>query len=295
MADPARRLAANVAGDFFVDESCIDCGACMWIAPETFRAAGDKSCVHHQPPDAESVGRAELALVACPTGSIGAAAEHDLARAAAAYPRPFAPDVLHVGFHDPSTYGATSWLLLRRSGNVLVDAPRFSEPLERRLEELGGVKLLFLTHRDDVGEHARFAARFGCKRVLHRADLAPDTRTVERVLDGVDPIELAGDLLAIPTPGHTRGSACLLYSPGAPGVPILFSGDHVAWSLSRNRPRALRDVCWHSFKELGESMARLARHRFEWVLPGHGAPGRLPPDEMAQAIAGCAREILASA
>lgn len=36
MAIPAKRLAANVDGDFFVDASCIDCDACRQIAPSTF-------------------------------------------------------------------------------------------------------------------------------------------------------------------------------------------------------------------------------------------------------------------
>ncbi|MDQ3651793.1 MAG: ferredoxin, partial [Acidobacteriota bacterium] len=42
MADPARRLAENVAGDFFVDGTCIDCDACRQIAPTTFRDHGDQ-------------------------------------------------------------------------------------------------------------------------------------------------------------------------------------------------------------------------------------------------------------
>ncbi|MCA1815544.1 MAG: ferredoxin, partial [Acidobacteria bacterium] len=49
MASPAKRLAENVAGDFYVDSSCIDCDACRQIAPATFRDHGDQSSVYRQP------------------------------------------------------------------------------------------------------------------------------------------------------------------------------------------------------------------------------------------------------
>ena len=45
MAQPEHRLPQNVDGDFFVDDTCIDCDACRQIAPETFRDHGDQSSV----------------------------------------------------------------------------------------------------------------------------------------------------------------------------------------------------------------------------------------------------------
>jgi glyoxylase-like metal-dependent hydrolase (beta-lactamase superfamily II) len=244
--------------------------------------------VRRQPAAGRERELAALALVACPTGSIGAHgvrrdfARAELSAATAAYPRELAPGVFHCGFHDEATFGATSWLLRRPDGNVLVDVPRFSEPLVRRIEALGGARLLFLTHCDDVGDHARFAARLGCQRVLHEGDVEEGTRAVERLLRGRDPVALAPDLLAIPTPGHTRGSACLLARET-----FLFSGDHVAWSDELGHPYAFRDVTWHDWDELVESMRRLAKLRFEWILPGHGAPGHLPAPAMREAMQRC--------
>jgi hypothetical protein len=56
------------------------------------------------------------------------------------------------------------------SCNVLIDSPRAASPLLKRLEALGGVSKLFLTHRDDVLDY-RFecvlpatAAASGCPR-----------------------------------------------------------------------------------------------------------------------------------
>jgi ferredoxin len=37
MADRTRRLPQNIAGDFFVDDSRIDCDTCRQIAPAHFR------------------------------------------------------------------------------------------------------------------------------------------------------------------------------------------------------------------------------------------------------------------
>jgi glyoxylase-like metal-dependent hydrolase (beta-lactamase superfamily II)/ferredoxin len=282
MADPRRRHAENVPGDFFVDASCIDCDACRWIAPESFAEASDHSFVARQPESAAQIRRAELALVACPTGSIGITARRSLTDAARAFPDPLDREVSHCGYHAESSFGAASFLLRRADGNVLVDSPRFAAPLVKRIEALGGVKWLFLTHQDDVADHAKFAAHFGCERILHRADLGSSTRAVERVIDGADPVRLADDLEVIPTPGHTAGSACLLHRGTH-----LFTGDHLAFSPRLGHPYAFRDACWYSWPELVHSMERLAEHRFEWILPGHGRLCHFEAGEMRRQMQRC--------
>jgi ferredoxin len=72
MANPNLRLAENAAGEFFVDSTCIDCDTCRKIASATFRDHGDQSSVYRQPESEEELQLANMALVACPTGSIGA-------------------------------------------------------------------------------------------------------------------------------------------------------------------------------------------------------------------------------
>src|SRR5918911_1897442 len=78
MAKLARRLAENVEGDFYVDDTCIDCDACRQIAPATFCDAGEQSVVYHQPEAEEETRLALMALVACPTASIGVMKKHDM-------------------------------------------------------------------------------------------------------------------------------------------------------------------------------------------------------------------------
>jgi hypothetical protein len=63
MAQIGERLPQNVPGEFFVDESCIDCDACRQIAPASFRDHGGKSSVYHQPENPGELHRAFMALV----------------------------------------------------------------------------------------------------------------------------------------------------------------------------------------------------------------------------------------
>ena len=148
------------------------------------------------------------------------------------------------------------------------------EHLARRFAEHGGIRYIFLTHRDDVADAEKWAERFAAIRFIHRLELASQPGA-ERVLDAFEPVELAPMFLAIPTPGHTRGHCALLYRDE-----FLFTGDHLCWSRERNALHAYRDVCWHSWRQQTESLAKLERYSFEWVLPGHGQRIRLPRDEM---------------
>ncbi|HUA61823.1 MAG TPA: MBL fold metallo-hydrolase, partial [Verrucomicrobiae bacterium] len=184
----------------------------------------------------------------------------------------------YCGFNSRKSFGGNSYFLKHAGGNWLIDAPRFVERLAVRLAAEGGVRYIFLTHRDDVADAGRYARRFAAERIIHRLELAaqPDA---ERVLDGFDPIELAPGFLAIPTPGHTRGH-CVLLAENR----WLFAGDHIWWSRHRGRLTASRDVCWYSWREQVASVRRLAAYSFEWVLPGHGQRVHFPREQMAAQI-----------
>lgn len=273
MARVEDRLSENAPGDLFVDASCIDCDACRQIAPAVFGRSrlAEQSIVVRQPAGAEERRRAAMALVTCPTSSIGSASKAGVRAAAAAFPEPVAPGVHYCGYASESSYGASSYLLERPEGNVLVDSPRAAPPLLARLAELGGARTMFLTHRDDVADHERFRAALGCERVMMRADVTAATAAIERQLEGDEPVALGPDLLVIPLPGHTRGSAALLA-----GDEYLFTGDHLWWSAELGALHASRAVCWHSWQAQTRSMERLLDHRFEWVLPGHGRRWQAP-------------------
>jgi glyoxylase-like metal-dependent hydrolase (beta-lactamase superfamily II) len=151
--------------------------------------------------------------------------------------------------------------------------------LVKQLEALGGVKYLYLTHRDDVADHQKFHDYFGCDRILHSADLGSNIQSVEQTLDGKDAIPLLSDVSIIPVPGHSPGHTVLLYRDE-----FLFTGDHLAWSARLNKLNAFRDYCWYSWPAQIESMKRLLDYDFAWVLPGHGRRYHTPPDKMKQSL-----------
>lgn len=267
MALAARRLHENAPGRFFVDDSCIDCAKCREVAPGTFGYAEGRgmSYVASQPSTSAAEHRALMALVACPTSSIGTAPPLDARAAAASYPEEIAPGVFDCGFTSAASYGASSYLLTRPDGNVLVDSPRAAGPLLDSIDRMGGVGVMLLTHGDDVADHARFRRRFGCVRVLHEGDITRGTADVEWRLSGEGPVPLGEGLTVIPVPGHTRGSVALLADET-----YLFTGDHLWGNEDGSALSASRSVCWFSWSHQRRSLERLLDLRFEWVLPGHG-------------------------
>src|SRR5438874_10139669 len=101
------------------------------------------------------------------------------------------------------------------------------------------------------------------------AEAGLDLRPPELICDLDDGQKVRGagmTLTAVYTPGHTRGSTCLLLEvDGEP--PILFSGDHLFMgSIGRT------DLPGGSFQVLMESMAEkiLPMGDETQVLPGHG-------------------------
>jgi glyoxylase-like metal-dependent hydrolase (beta-lactamase superfamily II)/ferredoxin len=268
MARRDQAVAENAPGELFVDDTCIECDTCRELAPETYGSTeSGQSFVRRQPRTDPEWRSALWAVVSCPTASIGA--ERSSREAARDLPVPVDGPVFRCGYSSEDSYGAQSYLVTRPDGNVLIDSPRFVAPLAKRIDELGGVRWMFLTHRDDVADHAKFRERFGCDRVLHRDDAFFD---VEVALDGDR--ELAPGLRVLHLPGHTRGSCALLVDDT-----YLFTGDHL-WSDGEGRLEMGRSVSWYSWSEQKKSLRRLLDFRFEWVLPGHGRSLHLPAERM---------------
>ncbi len=267
MANLNTRLPENTPGDFFVDSTCIDCDTCSQLAPQIFRDHGEQCSVYRQPENAEQLRLALMSLVACPTGSIGSTASHDVRIGIDAFPALIADNVYFCGFTSESSFGGWSYLIHRAEadgGNVMVDSPRFTSHLVKRIAALGGIQKMFLTHKDDIADHARYADRFGCERIMHKDDGA-SRLGIERIVEGEEPVWLDDELLIIPTPGHTRGHMLLLYKNR-----FLFTGDHLAWSPKRQTLTAFPSVAWYSWAEQIRSMEKLLPYSFAWVLPGHG-------------------------
>lgn len=284
MANPKLKLAENVAGAFYVDSTCINCDTCRQLAPASFGDHGGQSSVYRQPQSEKETRLAEMAIIACPTGSIGANGKSNAKNAVDAFPLPIAENIFYCGFNSEKSFGAWSYLIARpkeKGGNVLIDSPRFSAPLVKNIEALGGISTIFLSHRDDIADHARYAGKFNAKRIMHAGDNA-EKYGVEQTIQGEAAVELDDDLTIMPVAGHTRGSMVLLYKNK-----FLFTGDHLAWSPKRESLIAFRNACWYSWTEQTRTMAKLLDYTFEWVLPGHGRIACRPKEEMRKHLIGC--------
>ncbi|MDQ1392777.1 MAG: hypothetical protein QOF30_1754 [Acidimicrobiaceae bacterium] len=267
------RHPANAPGDWYVDTRCIDCGACRQLAPDTFTQARGQSLVAAQPDPGEAHTAAWRASVACPTQSIGTLSRQP--RPEGLFPQELSDGVYYCGFNSEHSFGANAFFVRRPRGNFLVDAPRWSRRLARPIEELGGIDDVLLTHRDDVADAEQWASRFGARVWIH-ADDADAAPFATDHLEGLGDTEIRPGLVAVPLPGHTKGSVGFVLEER-----YLFSGDSLAWDSDRGDLTAFRHACWYSWSEQAASLGRLAvRHRFSWVLAGHGGRHEAHDDEM---------------
>lgn len=280
MADPRRRHKLNVPGPWFVDTTCIDCDVVRHLAPGLFAEAPDGlSYVARQPAGPEEELAATRALLACPTGSVGGPLRKELVERA--YPWEVEPGsgVSMLGYTSEDSFGAMSYLAERPEGNLMVDSPRWNGHLEKAIAARGGLGSILLTHRDDVADAGRYAERFGARVVIHEDDARAAPKGPETFVFR-ETTKLQRGVLAIPTPGHTKGHAVYLVDDT-----YLFTGDTLHWSRVRQDLGAWEGVCWYDWGAQADSLERLAReHRFAWVLPGHGGRGHAPPDEMRRRL-----------
>jgi len=281
MADPHKRLDMNVAGNFYVDATCINCDACRQLAPASFEEVGDYSAVVRQPVTEPERRQAYRALLACPTGSIGTE-QNDRSSLNAAkgdFPLLLEDGVSYCGFNSEKSFGANSFFVQHPGGNWLIDSPRYLKHLVEAFERMGGLASIFLTHEDDVADAAKYARRFGARRIIHREDAhaMPDA---EEIVEGTEVRSFGKDFRVIPVPGHTAGSICLLYRDR-----FLFTGDHLWWEPETARLESPRQLVWNG-EALRRSIETLAQHSFEWVLAGHGGRIHLSPEQMHIALHG---------
>jgi glyoxylase-like metal-dependent hydrolase (beta-lactamase superfamily II) len=263
----------SAPGDWFIDTACIDCGASRHVAPDLIVARYGKSVFARQPATSDERLAAWRALLVCPTASVRSETKQPRPHATI-FPEQLTDGVWRCGFNARSSFGAHSYFVGRSSGNLLVDAPRFATELVKWFEDAGGIAHILLSHRDDVADAGKYAEHFGARVWIHHDDRSAAPYATD-LIEAELARTIAPGLVAIPVPGHTRGSVVYLLDDRA-----LFAGDSLAWSMREHDLVAFRDACWYSWSALTASLAKLADCRFEWLLPGHGWPIHLPADEM---------------
>lgn len=266
------RNPASAEGDWYIDERCIDCAASREVAPGLIVERGGKSVFARQPETDDEVRTAWRAALLCPTASVGREGRHQ--QPPDLFPQELERGIYRCGYNARSSFGAHSYFIQREEGNLLVDSPRYVSRLVQAFERMGGVADVLLSHQDDVADAEKFAERFSARVWIHEDDRAAAPYATN-VLKGMEATDLGAHLIAIPVPGHTRGSVVYLWRDT-----YLFSGDSFAWSHETNDLTAFREACWCSWGELKRSLDRLTKYGFEWILPGHGHSVHLTAAEM---------------
>ena len=142
----------------------IGCDTCRELSPKFYKLNpegkganpfGGKSEVYHLPQSDQDWTDYLKAELSCPVFAIhsGKKPKGALAKAKHDLPTPFldTKDIFFMGWTDSNTAGCWSYLITRPSGNVMVDVPRYNGALANRLQELGGIKYILMTHRYGLG------------------------------------------------------------------------------------------------------------------------------------------------
>lgn len=256
----------NIEGSLYVDTTCIDCETCFHIAPHIFKEDNNLSIVVQQPKSREEWSAAKEAILSCPTSSIGVNAPPDeFKNAPLTFPRHITDTIYYCGYTSVDSYGATSYLIQSTEGNILIDSPRFNTQLVKEIEKLGGVKWMFLSHKDDVADHQKFHDHFKCIRIIHAEEVEANTENCELILSGQENFNLTSEVEIINTPGHTRGHLVLYYKKQ-----FLFTGDHLFIDKDNNKVYASKNVNWYSWSKQLISIKKLLDLNVDWIFPGHG-------------------------
>ena len=152
MAVLSKKLPDNVPGEFYVDSTCIDCDTCRQLSPEVFGETGEYSFVRSQPDNDSQVRDALRALLCCPTGSIGTLHPNQARDVTRDFPMRLDEEVYYCGFNSPKSFAGNSYFVVHPDGNWMIDSPKFLPPLVDRFDQMGGIRYIFRTHRDEVAE-----------------------------------------------------------------------------------------------------------------------------------------------
>jgi glyoxylase-like metal-dependent hydrolase (beta-lactamase superfamily II) len=178
--------------------------------------------------------------------------------------REILPGIFEFVDRSPSTYGGKGFLVTGPKYNLLVDTPAFTPRVVEAIRAAGGLRYVFLSHRDEIGELDRIHQAVGGAVIMHRSESHLVPCGTDLVFD-VD-FEVEPGVWAIYTPGHSPGSSCLLLHRG--DLKVLFTGDHI---LRRRQdvPAPLRFPWTWDWPAQVASARRLLDLEFDYIVPSH--------------------------
>lgn len=131
-------------------------------------------------------------------------------------------DTIFAFSPNRDTLGATAYFIVENTNNILIDCPALDDINLEFLQQQGGVRWLFITHRGAIGKAEKLSQTLGCEVIIseQEAYLLPETK----VTTFRDEYNLSETAKLIWTPGHSPGSSCLYHSSNGG---VLFTGRHI--------------------------------------------------------------------
>jgi len=154
-------------------------------------------------------------------------------------------------------FGSYAYLLKLKGKNILIDAssPINTKELVKELKKLelnpADISIIILTHHH--WDHSGGILPFTNAKIYgNKKDFG------ENVID-IKKLKIP-ELQFIETPGHSKGSICILYKG------ILFSGD----TLFHRGTIGRTDLPGSSEKEMEKSLKKIKKLKYRVLCPGHG-------------------------
>jgi len=163
------------------------------------------------------------------------------------------------------TMGGTAYWIRHPEGNLLVDCPAWDGATQAFLQEQGGVRWLFLTHRGAIAQVSQLQKTLACEVVIQEQEAY--------LLPGVSLTtfqhrhDLTPDLQTIWTPGHSPGSACLYFQQFGG---VLFTGRHLLPDPQGHLAPIRTAKTFHWGRQLGsveQLIQQFTPDTLQWICP----------------------------
>lgn len=165
------------------------------------------------------------------------------------------------------TLGATSYFIVEKSGNILLDCPAWTEANQEFIQSHGGVTSLVISHRGGISQNILLMQEtLKCQVIVQEQEayLLPEVE----VTSFADNLALSSQLKLIWTPGHSPGSSCMYWQQQGG---ILFTGRHLLPKSQTEIVPLRTPKTFHWWRQLN-SIAKLREgfnsDTLKYILPG---------------------------
>ena len=181
-------------------------------------------------------------------------------------PRPLLPGIFAFA-PNRDTLGGTSYLIVDKNRNILLDCPAWNEANQEFIQSQGGVDSLVISHRGGIGKNVlQMQQILSCSVIVQEQEayLLPEVE----VSSFGDRLDLQDNLELIWTPGHSPGSSCLYWQQHGG---TLFTGRHLL-PKSQTEIAPLRTAktfhWWRQLNSITKLRDRFSLATLQYILPG---------------------------